>query len=388
MQCDGCLTEVTSYTKCTLDTCRRNYCGECTKIVTLTPEAIKSWVCPHCIPKYVRTSDSTPTKDAYAPGNVAVREKKKTTVSVATTVVTSTTTTSVTTQGTLNTATTQVNSFKTSPTVSVTPAPNLGTILPPLTDSGKIMAQLYVLTQEIKSLKKTLEDTTQSLTICHNRLDDFIESTKALDTRLKAVEKREVEYQELKITVSNLQSELNTQSQFNLRNEIEVTGIPEIKNENLHHTMLVLARKIGIDLEDKDIDWVSRVGPPSPPVGIPLPEDKKKLPRPVVMRILRRSKRDQFMKASKSRRNITSSDLDITGPSSSVYINERLTKENRLLFREARARRKQHGFAYCWCANGVIYVRQREGKAAKLVRSISDLDRIFQSAAENGSTSG
>ncbi|CAG5051590.1 unnamed protein product [Parnassius apollo] len=47
-----------------------------------------------------------------------------------------------------------------------------------------------------------------------------------------------------------------------MRNEVEIVGIPENLGENLNYTILVAATKLGVDLEDKDLDWVTRVGKP------------------------------------------------------------------------------------------------------------------------------
>lgn len=94
------------------------------------------------------------------------------------------------------------------------------------------------------------------------------------------------------------------------------------------------------------------------------------------MRLLRRSKRDQIIRASKSHRNIKTSDLELPGEPSRVFINERLTKQNRALFWDARSRAKNLGW-FCWVNQGTIYVRESEGKPAQAIRSPGDLDRVL-----------
>ncbi|CAG4940581.1 unnamed protein product [Parnassius apollo] len=170
-------------------------------------------------------------------------------------------------------------------------------------------------------------------------------------------------------------NELNIQAQQGLRNEIEIVGIPEGNNENLEHIVKVAAQKVGAQLEDVDVDWITRVGPRRLAVPPNVPDGGIRMPRPIVVRLLRRSKRDQVLKAFKSRKTLTSADLGIIGSPIKVFCNERLTKENRLLFREARARANTHDYAFCWCNQGAIYIRKREGKAATLIRTKHDLDR-------------
>lgn len=244
---------------------------------------------------------------------------------------------------------------------------------PSSTEVSELTAEVRLLTQEISSLKFKLEDATNSLTRCHDRLDELATAVTTNDSRIQVLEVRDKEVADLQTTVELLKRELNSQAQGQLRNEIEIAGIHENKNENLHHIVLLTMQKIGVEVGDSDIDWVTRAGPRFHSA----PENEVRAPRPLVVRFMRRSKRDLILRASKSRKNIMSNDLDIQGPPRRVYLNERLTRENRMLFRETRNRAKMHGYAFCWCNQGAVYVRQREGHAALHVPSLRNLDNIF-----------
>lgn len=240
---------------------------------------------------------------------------------------------------------------------------------------SQLTEQLKLLTVEFSSVKSKLEDLTQSLLFTHEKMNEVMLQIAATEDRLKNLEKRDAEVETLQITVLQLQEDLKFQAQLNLRNEIEIVGIPEEASENIINIVLVAARKIGAELESKDIDWATRVGPRRSPVAAALPEDGARLPRPIVVRFLRRSKRDHILKTSKSGKNITSADLGVAGVSRRAYFNERLTKENRVLFRDTRLRAKEHGYTFCWCSQGTIYVRQREGNSALPISSHRSLDR-------------
>ncbi|CAG4937758.1 unnamed protein product [Parnassius apollo] len=84
-----------------------------------------------------------------------------------------------------------------------------------------------------------------------------------------------------------------------MRKEVEILGVPKNYGENQNHTILVAEMKVGVDLKDKDLDWVTRVGPRRPPKTVALPEDSGNMPRPVVVKFLRQSKRDQIPKVAK-----------------------------------------------------------------------------------------
>lgn len=343
MICAGCKTEskAVNYYTCCNTSCKDIYCSTCSKTPNLTASRQKTWICPSCCAKTKKTGDYT---------NSPIRSSN--------------------------------DSSSCNVTIRSKPSPAADNVETSNDELKVLTSELRRLNQLIGSLKDKLDEATLSLTKCHERLDELASASASTDDRLRKLEARDLEIVELKSSVTMLNRELNTQAQYQLRNEIEIAGLPEAVNENLHHTVLLLSKKVGVDLDDRDIDWVTRVGPKKSPSTS---EDKPNFPRPVVVRLLRRAKRDQLTKAAKSRRNLTSADVEIPGPALKVFINERLTKTNRLLFRDARALSKGKGFAHCWSTNGNIYVRQREGKPAKQIACQDDLERVFKDTASMSS---
>ncbi|XP_063547569.1 uncharacterized protein LOC134755021 [Cydia strobilella] len=249
-------------------------------------------------------------------------------------------------------------------------------------DIKELVTEVRALTLEIHDLKKKLDESSTSLNRCHERLDELLSTQKSTDARLKVLEQRDEEFVLLQNRVNELECTINMQAQTHLKNEVEIIGIPETSNENLQHTILLAARKMGVELSEQDVDWVQRVGPRRAVA----PENN--FARPVVVRLLRRAKRDQILKASKSRRNITSNDLDVEGPARKIFYNERLTKENRRLFREARETSTRAGYKFCWCHQGTIYMRRKEGTAAVPIRKKEDLHKILPQTSTPDDTEG
>ncbi|XP_013183606.1 uncharacterized protein LOC132902751 [Amyelois transitella] len=336
MKCAGCMKTIKdqNFVKCTSSSCEKSFCSLCINITNLTADRKKLWKCPECCATSKKGGDNSLTPVRANNENVTTRKKSD----------------------------------------------SAGNELSQLTD------QLRTLTQEFSSVKLNLEDLTRSLSYTNGRMDEIMSKIVETEGRIRYLEKRDLEVDILKAKINNLQNELNSQAQYNLSNEMEIVGIPENTNENLHHVVLLAARKVGVSLEENDIDWIARVGPKRPPVTAALPEDRLLAPRPVVVRLLRRTKRDQFLKASKSRKNLSSTDLDVLGSTRRVFFNERLTREGRLLFRDARARAKQQGYAFCWCNHSTIYIRQREGQGAVRISSKSDLDRVLPVQSPSGTS--
>ncbi|KAJ0171981.1 hypothetical protein K1T71_012744 [Dendrolimus kikuchii] len=334
MKCAGCLkiNKDLHGLKCTTSSCGKIFCSLCIN-VSLNSEQKKTWICPDCCPIQKRGGDnsSTPIRSSAEMENVTMRKK-------------------------INTITESV-------------------------EIRELAAVMSRLTNEFSCLKTQLKEVTDSLSHCHERMDELVRSINSSKNRLKTLEKRDLELIKLEGAVERLQSDLNIQEQINLRNELEIVGISEINNENLEDIGKLAAQKVGVKLEEGDVDWVTRAGPrfSTTMKNAQVQAQTTKLPRPIVVRLIRKAKRDEFLKAAKSRKNMSTTDLEVTGPTVKIFFNERLTKANRLLFRECRVRAKKHGYAFCWINQGAIYIRQQEGKSAQLIRSQIDLDRILSS---------
>ncbi|XP_063828953.1 uncharacterized protein LOC135078285 [Ostrinia nubilalis] len=216
----------------------------------------------------------------------------------------------------------------------------------------------------------------EHITKCNTRLDEYENKLIATEERLHVLEEKSVTINSLQNTITILREQQRSQAQASLRNEVEILGINEITNENPVHIALVISQKIGLPLSDADLDFAKRVGPlrrskDDPSTGDPTGDQ----PRPLVVRFLRRHQRDEFLKVAKTKRKLTCSDIEVPGTPRSLYFNERLTHENRQLFRSARHRCKGSGFKYCWTKTGTVYIRKQDGKPAIAIKTMEDLLR-------------
>ncbi|KAL0880690.1 hypothetical protein ABMA27_001906 [Loxostege sticticalis] len=234
----------------------------------------------------------------------------------------------------------------------------------PNTELSSLFTELRQLRHELSEVKHQNREIKTQMT----SLSETLKQT--LNEHSKQLQHVDLEIANLKSTVGILQQQLAARDQDSLRNHLEISGITEESNENLSHVVLVASRKIGIELAESDIEDVQRVGSRS---GKSKTDTQNKIPRPIVVKLLRKCKRDDILRAAKSRRSVTSEDI-VAGQPSKIFFNERLTKENRNLFRDARLRTKEYGFRYCWVRSGNIYVRKGDGKPAIRITSNDDLD--------------
>lgn len=101
------------------------------------------------------------------------------------------------------------------------------------------------------------------------------------------------------------------------------------------------------------------------------------------MRLARRVLRDQLLKEARVRRGVTTEGVGLPGSPRRFYVNERLTRVNRMLFRKARECKENCGWRYAWTRDGKIYVRQRSGVSEPKHRiyNENDLMRVFGATA-------
>ncbi|KAJ0174855.1 hypothetical protein K1T71_009963 [Dendrolimus kikuchii] len=202
-----------------------------------------------------------------------------------------------------------------------------------------------------------------------------------LEQRISSVEQRETtsaikQVAEMENVVAQLKLELNDRDQEALLTDLDIGCLPEENGENITHIVMVLGSKLGVKLETHDIVYAERVGTKHSSIATGS-ADVGVRPRRVVVRLARRHLRDELLQAARVRRNITTLDMGLGGLTQRLYINERLTHANRLLFHRVRQECRKRHWRFSWTKRGRIYARQGEGMQAHSIRSDSDLLRVF-----------
>ncbi|KOB51869.1 Uncharacterized protein OBRU01_26997 [Operophtera brumata] len=242
------------------------------------------------------------------------------------------------------------------------PAPVLNT------ETQEMRRELAEYMEELRAYRKEMADFRSVVAAINERLD-------GLDQRLETIEQRKplsaaIEVVELEKTVAQLKNELNERDQEALSSDLDIGHLPEIKGENILHTVIQVAAKLGVTLEARDIVFVERVGS-ADRVG------EEKRARRVVVRLARRQLRDDLLSAARVRRTLSTTQLDIVAPTQRIYLNERLTRANRQLFHQVREECRRLQWRYSWTKRGRIYARQGDGKQVYPIRSEADVKRVF-----------
>lgn len=244
---------------------------------------------------------------------------------------------------------------------------------PPAEDT-EIQAMRREFAAYITEQRDFRKDVRASLANLVGRIDSIERRLEVVELRDLTVPTSSAEVTELQQTVDLLKLELNDRDQENLLSDLDIGHLPEEKGENVLHTVTVLASKLGVTIEDRDIVFAERVGAVDASGG---DSSARARPRRVVVRLARRDLRDQLLSAARVRRNFSSADIGLVGPPCRVYINERLTRTNRQLFHRVREECRKRQWRYSWTKRGRIFARQADGKQAFSFRSEADFSKVF-----------
>ncbi|KAJ2941727.1 hypothetical protein O0L34_g10535 [Tuta absoluta] len=220
-----------------------------------------------------------------------------------------------------------------------------------------------------------------NVTACMERIDLVSKEVQDLTDRVEKLESTHSNTDsQLQLKVTFLEEQLHAKAQELIQNDLEITGVSETVGENVQQLVQVLAVKIGVDLHENDVVDVYRAGRSRSP-QTPGPDEKQLRPRPIILRLARRAPRDNFLRNARVRRNLTTTDMGLPGSAKRVYVNERLTGQNRLLFKRAKDEKKLKDWKYVWTKNGKILAKQGEGDSKVYhIAKASYIEKVFGNA--------
>jgi hypothetical protein len=244
-------------------------------------------------------------------------------------------------------------------TPSVTASPqDTQKILSEILNLRKDFKLVYKELQELRAHSKFMEDQNAALNAKIAQMDANVKNFDSLEGRIVELER----------DVMRLKRENIEREQYARINNIEISGIPESKDENLNNIFQKLSSKIEADVMPSGIVSIQRVATWSR-------DPKEKSPSKIIVKFSNRLIKNSFLMAARKRRNVLTSELGLSG-NGKIYINHHLTRENKILYKEVRelARLKQYKFV--WVKDCRIYVRKIEKAPPILIQASSDLRKL------------
>lgn len=224
-----------------------------------------------------------------------------------------------------------------------------------------IQTDLKQVTSDIAEMKQTLS----------SRMDEISNRLESLEERVATLESTKTELEALKSVVGGLVDDSVRNEQWVRRSNIQLNGIPQRGGENLFAIVEKLSSLSGFKLNvDTDIDFVTRV-------AVKNDIEDKKRPKPIILKLQSRYKKDDFLAALRKLKDLKARDLGFLDSNSRVYINDHLSARNKYLLKQARTKSKEKGYSYCWVRNCTVMVRRTENSPVLHVTSEEDLKKII-----------
>lgn len=218
---------------------------------------------------------------------------------------------------------------------------------------------LSFVSKQYDELRKELADFKKLFSSTGSELKGIKDENKALKETMNAQSVR----------IRALEEENLKQQQWSRIQNIEVTGIPEHKEEDTSQIVLKVAQHIGLSIEPSDIEFAHRVQPRHT-------TSTPRTSRSIVVRLRQRIIKDRIVAAARKHRNLNAGALGLGEEANRVFINEHLTKENKMLLSSCKQIAREANFKFVWTKNCRIFVRRNEVSPPILIASPSELSKI------------
>lgn len=167
----------------------------------------------------------------------------------------------------------------------------------------------------------------------------------------------------LKNEIKELKKRMDKNENVLKERNIEIQGIPYIKDEKLGDTITDIGKNFGINLKTEDLDYIYRIRNNN--------RERNDKPGPVIVSFTRRENKEKFM-LSRKHRSLYARELGFENSKNQIFINEDLTKVNKDLLWKTRKVKKEKNFKYVWYKLGNIYLRKNDN--TEIIKISDDLD--------------
>lgn len=193
-------------------------------------------------------------------------------------------------------------------------------------------------------------------------------------TKLSSLEK---DLSDARVNINSLSDQLRMKEQQGRLNNLEISGVTFKKGENLYNILNTIASKVNFSLSPSDVDYIHRVR--RYPHQNLATNDASKLSSDIpniIVRFTQRKRKNDLLAAVRSRRGLSTADLDVDGPSRPVFVNDHLAPQNKQLYSQARKIGREMGYKYIWLSDCKIFLRKTDNSKVLHISCVDDISKI------------
>ena len=223
----------------------------------------------------------------------------------------------------------------------------------------------------VKNIQKIKSDIGKTVDFMSEKFEVIIHESKELKSKVTMLVKENKILNDQLNDMKEETTSLSSQVDFLERNlkgkNLEIVGVPFVKNENVGDLALKVLTNIDPQLSKEDIESARRL----------MKKDKNNVTiyGPILARFKNIGKRNYIFRNKKNlaeaRPNL------VNGSVKKIFINENLTPKNKKIFYHANCFKKQNNWRFVWTANGMVFLRKTESSDAVLVKNLVDLENII-----------
>lgn len=201
------------------------------------------------------------------------------------------------------------------------------------------------------------EGVIKDLTTTINAFKEEIKTVKEENASLKA------EIVKNKAEIDLLKSETLEMQQYSRRMNLEISGFPEVLNEDTLQVVKSILNKLDVNNHESIL------------VAHRIPSARKDRHKSIIVQFSSKHERDRCLTASKEKR-IKASNISERFDATPIYLNEHLAPGMKKLLFLSKQFKRERDFKFCWVRDGKIFLRRDEEARVYKIRKESDLTDI------------
>lgn len=233
----------------------------------------------------------------------------------------------------------------------------------------KIENMEFSVQKSVKDVKDEVFELQKSVSYSTDKIDDFIQELQAMNKKLSDITKEnnllQQKNKELEDKVQDLHQEVQEMQQYSRRFNIQLDGVPEVREEKAMDIVTKLATLIDEPIIlNQDVQAAHR-----------LPTNNTRRTPSFLIQFTNKQKRDAVIKKARQKK-LVSTDFVSNAPQTLVFSNDHLTPYYKKLLYEARKAKVEKAYEFVWVNGGKIFVKKDKDSRAIRIESMKDIEKM------------
>lgn len=247
--------------------------------------------------------------------------------------------------------------------VFTTDSTSLELVLSELRDMKRQFANLCLVVEEFKELKREMCELKASCEYAAAKLDDYDTKFSTVDRKIGEIMNLQDEVISTQNAMAGMKAEVEAMEQWTRLSNVEIRGVPVSKDENLFAVVEKIGTATGYPILRNQLNYISRV-----------PTYSKE--KNIVMSFINRYVKEEFIAAARAYKDLKGSDIGFGNKTQRIFVNDHLTPASKNLLSKVKLKASDLGYRYKWVKYGKIHIRKNDTSPVIIISKISDLNKL------------